>query len=444
MFTPRNALLAVLVGVTLAACSQTPQANAPQTPELATAAVPPGSEDPNFKKSLNGFGTPGGFATHMVTLPNHKALVVFSMGSPVPGEEMFIKVRRYNEDGELDRTFGGAGNIDANLRDTAGGSNKVIPQAVVVTPEGRIFIAATGSEPTFTDARIDRPIVFGLTPDGVLDPSFDGNGLLFPFSNTFSLDNNFIRPADLGYDAVTKKLTMGATIDPKSGNSFLWSYTVNVNQTGSFKENFIKEFGANLTFEKFRRLSGGELVIAAGITPASGGGIPRAYLVKQLDNGLVTGKAINVVGFETFVTGLRVDGNKLFLAGSAFTSSFNTQGYVARFNLDNLTKDAAFGSNGIRLVSKEVRDLAFSKGAGTAKKVLVAGTDGTDYMVARLSYNGQLDTAFGKTGVALVNFSNFFGEFANALSVDSKNRIWVGGLVKADGRNRAGIARLLP
>ena len=446
MSKTRAVLLSALVGLVLAACSQVPYADAPKDSTLAAAALPPGSLDPEFKKSLNGFGTPGGFATDMVTLPNNKALVVFQMGSAIPGQEMFIKVRRYNEDGSLDRTFGGTGNIDANLRDTAAGSRKVRPDDIVVTPEGRIFIAATGSEPTFTTDQIVRPIIFGLTANGVLDNSFDGNGLLFPFSNTFGLDNNDISVADLAYDVATKKLTMGATIEPKSSSSrdFLWTYTVSVNQTSSFKENFIKEPGANLAFEKFRRLPGGELLIAAGITPPSGG-LPRAYLVKQLDNGLVTGKAINVVNFEAFVTGLQVDGNKIFLAGSGFTGSgFSTQGFVARFNLETLFKDTTFGSNGIRFVSNDVRGIAFSKDAGTAKKVLVAGTDGTDYMTARMSYNGQLDTAFGKNGIALVNFSNFFGEFANALSVDSKNRIWLAGIVKADGRDRAGIARLLP
>lgn len=442
MLKAKAALIAALVAALLAACGQTPPADALKEPSLATAALPPGSLDPAFRKTLLGFGTPGGFATHTVTLPNNKALVVFVMGSNValPGNETFIKVQRYNEDGTLDRTFGGAGNIDANLRGTAVGKVRVIPQDIVVTPEGRIFIAATGTDLDFSDS---RPVIFGLTPSGVLDASFDGNGILAPRTATANPSTASISAADLSYDRATKKLTLGGTVDPP-GYSFLWTYTVGVNATTSFKETVVKE-PRSLKFAKFKRLSSGEMYIAAEITLETGS-LPLAYLVKQLDNGQIVRKAIDAVGLRTFVTGIQVDGGRVFLAGSAFTTSSKliTQGFVARFSAETLTRDPSFGSNGIRFVSNEVRDIAFSKGSGTAKNVLVAGTDGTDYMVARMSYGGQMDNAFGKNGIALVDFSNFFNASANSLSVDSKNRIWVSGRVKADGRNRAGIARLLP
>jgi uncharacterized delta-60 repeat protein len=438
----KSLLFAIFTALLLAACSQV--AEVPQE-GLESAATTPGSLDTTFRKSLNGFGNGGGFATNLATLPNNKALVAFSVVDN--NNQQFIKVRRYNEDGSQDRTFGGAGNIDANLRDTAGGSRNLTPQALVVTPEGRIFIAATGSDPNFTTEQIIRPIIFGLTPDGVLDSSFDGNGLLFPTTTIADPAKSNVFAKDLAYDPATKKLTLGGTVDPKSGNSFLWTFTVNVNQTTSPKETVVKESGANLGFEKLRRLPNGEMLIAGGITPSSGGSLPRGYLVRQLDNGIIVRKAINVVGFEAFITGLRVDAGKVFLAGSADTTgSLNFKGFVARFDLETLTKDTAFGSGGIRFVSKDVRDIAFSKGSGTAKKIIVVGSDDTDYLAARMSYNGVMDTTFGKNGIALVNFSNFADERTLTVSVDSKNRIWAAGLTESfnDSGFRAGIFRLLP
>lgn len=446
MLKAKAVLLLIIASLLLAACGQV--AEVPEETGLESTATTPGSLDPTFKKSLQGFTTEGGgFATNVVQLANNKALVVFSLeGDVVNGDrEQFIVVRRYNEDGSLDRTFGGAGNIQATLRDTAGGSRSVTPQDIVVTPQGRIFVAATGSDPTFTDDQIIRPIIFGLTKDGVLDNTFDGNGLLFPTTAIADPAKSNVFAKDLFYDPTAKKLTLGGTVDPKSGNSFFWTFTVNVNQTTSFKETTVKESGANLSMDKLEKLSNGEMVMAGGITPASGGGIPRAYLVRQLDNGLIVRKAINVVGFEAFITGLKVDAGKVFLAGSAFTGSgFSTQGFVARFDLETLTRDQAFGSSGLRLVSNDVRDIAFSN--DSAKKILVGGSDGTDYMVARMSYNGTLDTAFAKNGVALINFSNAVDERTLALSVDSKNRIWAVGLTESFNNSgfRAGLFRLLP
>jgi hypothetical protein len=439
----KTLLFIFITGLLLAACSQVAEVPQEETPQLESAATTPGSEDSTFKKSLNGFTTKsGGFATHMATLPNGKAIVVFELWDGTigaPGFQQFIAVRRYNEDGSQDRTFGGSGNIQATIR---GFLPNLTPDDLLVTPEGRIFIAATGRSSSLT-----RPLIFALTPSGTFDAGFAGDGSLTPVTTIANPTTNKISAADLSYDATTKKLTLGGTVDPKSGdNSFLWTFTVDVNNTNFPKETVVKEASANLELAKLEKLPNGEMVMAAGITPSSDNNLPRSYLVRQLDNGLIAAKAVNGVGFETFITGLKVDGGKVFLAGSAFTSGFKTQGYVARFNLETLAKDTAFGSNGIRLVGNEVRDIAFSNGTGTTKKVLVAGTDGTDYLVARMSYNGVMDTAFGKNGIALVNFSNAVDERALTVSVDSKNRIWAAGLTESfnDSGFRAGIFRLLP
>jgi uncharacterized delta-60 repeat protein len=417
-----------------------------EAPALGARALA-GALDPSFNgggKLLNGFTTlHGGFATNMAALPNGQMLHAYSLDNGlVDGDrEQFIVVRRYNEDGSLDRTFGGPGQVSAVLKQNAAGLRSLTPQALLVTPAGRIFVAATGSDPTFTTAQIVRPVIFALTKDGVLDPAFDDNGELYPTTTIANPDTASVFANDLSYDPTSKKLTLGGTVDPKSGNSFIWTFTVNEGQTNSFKETTLKESGANLRLDKLVKLANGEMVMAGGITPASGGGIPRAYLARQLDNGLVVRKALNVVGHEAFLTALRVDAGKVFLAGSAFTSGFKTQGFVARFQLDSLLLDPTFASSGLRFVSKEVRDMRLSP----AKQVLVVGTDGTDYMVGRMSYDGQLDASFDGDGVMPLNFSNVFNEHALALVLDQKNRINLGGLVAGtNGKDRGGIVRLLP
>jgi hypothetical protein len=431
-------VLCNLMGMLPTAWSQASAAEAPQRePEASVTALLPGSLDPTFQKSLSSFGNGGGFATHIAQLPNHQALVVFSVLNS--NNQRFIVVRRYNEDGSHDRSFGGPGEVQATIK---GGMPDLAPNAIVVTPEGRIFVAVTG----FAGSLV-RPLIFTLTSSGTRDTTtLDGDGLFTPVTTIANPNVAKIFAADLSYDAVTQKLTLGGTVDPNNGNSFLWTFTVNVNGVAPFTETVVKETAANLSFEKFRRRSNGEMVIAGGIVSPNGG-IPRGFLVRQLSDGLIVRKSIDVVGFKAFITGLQVDAGSVFLAGAAFTTAgFDTEGFVARFNLETLTVDTAFGNNGIRFVSDDVRGLAFSNGSGTAKEVLVAGSDGTDYMVARMSYDGQMDASFGDDGIALVNFSNAVDERTLALSVDSANRIWAAGLTESfnDSGFRAGLFRLLP
>lgn len=420
-----------------------------QVADLAAAAVSSGSLDATFNKSgklFQGFTTSGGgFATQVVALPNGQALVAFELQEGTlgaPGFQSFIVVRRYNEDGSLDRTFGGSGNVQATIR---GFSPILQPRKMVVAPEGRIFIAATGVSHAAGSSA--RPHLFALTPSGTKDATFGHKGALTPVTPIANPSTTRIFPEDLVYDPATKKLTLGGTARPNNGNgSFLWIYRVDVSNTNSTQETVVKETGASLEFAKFRTLAGDELLIAAGITPSSAAGIPRAYLVRVLGNGLVTRKAVDVVGVKTFITGLQVDGSKAFVAGSAFTNGSNADGYVARVDLATLALDTAFGNNGIRFVSADVRDLAFSKGSGTAKTVIVVGSGGTDYLAARMSYDGQIDASFGANGIALVNFSQFADERALTVSVDSQDRIWGAGLTESvdDSGLRAGLFRLLP
>jgi uncharacterized delta-60 repeat protein len=435
----KTLLIAVVTALLLAACSQV--ADVPQE-GLESAATTPGSLDTTFN-TIGKRLTSGGFATHVVTLPNNKSIVLIAAESSTSGsKEQFIIVKRFNEDGSTDRTFGGTGNIQAVLRDTAGGSTNVTPQDLVVTPEGRIFVAATGSDPTFTTEQIIRPIIFALTKDGVIDNSFDDNGLLFPTTTIADPANSSVFAKDLFYDPATKKLTLGGTVLPKSGNGFFWTYTVNVNQTNTFKETTVKESGQSLNLDKLEKLPTGEMVMVGTIF--SGGSFPTPFLARQLENGIVLRKGPVGIGAGAFITGLKLDAGKILISGSAFTSNtgFDTQGFVARLIADSLFLDTTFGANGVAFVSKDIRDFKLDAN----KKIVAVGSDGTDYLAARLSNNGKPDTTFGKNGIALISISNISPERALALDIDTKKRLMIVGIVEntVTGLDRAGFIRLLP
>lgn len=175
----RLGLTALTAALALVACGtpQTPSMSATPPaaedvkadgPIVQDLAVPggPGSFDPAYKPSFGGFGSLNNLATLVKSLPSGKTLVVYAVNSGNVLDQ-FIAVRRYNADGTLDRTF--ADGVQATLSGTFGGMKAVNPEAIVVTPEGRIFIAATGFNPNFPFTT-ERPIIFALTPNGGLDP----------------------------------------------------------------------------------------------------------------------------------------------------------------------------------------------------------------------------------------------------------------------------------
>ncbi|MCS7466941.1 VCBS domain-containing protein [Stieleria sp. ICT_E10.1] len=114
---------------------------------------------------------------------------------------------------------------------------------------------------------------------------------------------------------------------------------------------------------------------------------------------------------------------------------------VARFNA-NGTPDTSFDGDGIALVSplgssSSIRDVAIQ----TDGKIIVAGTNFNDLLVARLESNGAVDWSFGSSlGQAAIDFGS--SEVADAVAIQADGKILVGGHIgsEADGL----VARLLP
>lgn len=150
------------------------------------AGAAPGDADPSFSQdgfAFTEFGpsapTPGGGAAQ----PDGK-IVVAGVTSVNYGSERFPllafseHVTRFNADGTIDRSFGAKGTVD--LPGTSGS----LPNAeVAIQSSGRILVTGLqlGSPQGFS--------VFGLTPDGQLDPTFgDGDGIFDqPFSDGYVL-----------------------------------------------------------------------------------------------------------------------------------------------------------------------------------------------------------------------------------------------------------------
>lgn len=128
---------------------------------------------------------------------------------------------------------------------------------------------------------------------------------------------------------------------------------------------------------------------------------------------------------------LQSDG-KIVVLGSANS----TDSAVVRYNVDG-TLDTTFGSRGIALpkfgkrTGAPNRDLALQIDG----KILIAGTVGNGFGVARLLANGSVDTSFGSSGLVIANPSGTSSGTALAFSIaiqrvpalTGEERIVVGG-----------------
>jgi uncharacterized delta-60 repeat protein len=128
--------------------------------------------DPTFDgdgKVATDFGGSFDGAGDVAIQPDGKIVAVGSGFRSPPGRAMDFALARYNADGSLDASFGEGGKVL-----TAFGGNSIdAANAVVLQPDGKILAAGrTRSGPTY-DFALARYL-----PNGALDSTFDGDGLV--------------------------------------------------------------------------------------------------------------------------------------------------------------------------------------------------------------------------------------------------------------------------
>ncbi|HMS43170.1 MAG TPA: delta-60 repeat domain-containing protein, partial [Pyrinomonadaceae bacterium] len=94
-------------------------------------------------------------------------------GQSFNGTNNDVAVIRYNSDGSLDTTFDGNNGTGNGIVTTAAGSGNDFGYGVKIQPDGKIIVAGYYLGGTTNDALLIR-----YNSDGVLDTSFDGDGIV--------------------------------------------------------------------------------------------------------------------------------------------------------------------------------------------------------------------------------------------------------------------------
>lgn len=304
----------------------------------------PGTLDPTFSSDGIQLVNPTNVfdnAQDVLVFSDNKILLCGTTGNALDFDVMVVKL---NEDGSYDSSFGNNGLLTLP---NALGSDFAYDMDVL--PNGNIIVVGAKSL-TMADTEF---AAWSIKPDGTLDPNFATNGV---YETNLDSGEEYINQAVIHNNLiylVGRKYTPG------------FSYTSIAVQCIDLQGNLVTTFGVNGT---------------------------AIFQSSNTDEFNVTG--------ATFVTE-----GAIAICGDKYNP--NTFGSVPMIMLMNLNGGpvAAFGNNGLWLDASggSYYDIEYSN-----SKLIASGTNGSSAMARRHNLDGSLDTSFGNNG----SFTNAVGGYS--------------------------------
>lgn len=408
---------------------------------LVAAVVTPASAAPGDLDTFfgdDGVVTvfPNGAIATAVAIDHHDRILV--AGYTIR-DDPDLALARFTPAGRLDPSFGAGGKVVLDL----GGSDYAFD--VAIDDDGGIVVVGERA------AAEDRVAVVRLRPNGGLDPSFGGDGVvLTSFGRRFQSANAVALMAD------GRIVIAGSTSNGSTGRSALARYRTDGSLDRAFGDDGRVTLDLSPSGERFDDLAvlPGGAIVAAG--SAERGLVPWFSVAKVLANGTLddgfgrqgVGYRLVDVGFGPDVAhalAIRPDGG-IVVVGSAANDPRGGWA-IAGLSADGRL-DPDFSGDG-RLVTGS------STGAGTAfavlaqpnGKLLVAGrvhrrATQDDLAIVRLKPGGGRDLTFGVQGIATIDVAERSDAARDAILQPNGKLVLVGDAVQ-DGRRRFVVARLL-
>jgi len=344
-------------------------------------------------------------------------------------DEDFV-VTRYNTNGTLDTTFGRGGRVRTDFPGLA-----AVPSSVVIQPDGKIVVAG-GAFPLFTFAGNFEVVRYNR--NGSLDTSFGNGGIVTTFfpEGSYAFDValqpdgkiiaagtvfvDFVIGESSNTDFALARYNTDGTPDTTFGSGGQVStdfagveddaFSVLIQPDGKIVAvGSANSFATNYDFAAARYLSNGTLDGTFGV----GGRVTTDFGDRNFD--------------RARSAALQPDG-KIVAAGFAISHGGGVQNFaVARYTSAGVL-DTTFSNDGLAQVD-------FGDCCQSANKVLLqsdgkiitvgyANTEDSDsdFLLARLSSTGSLDTAFGISGKVRTSFGDLNGG-ANGAAFQSDGKI---------------------
>jgi uncharacterized delta-60 repeat protein len=320
--------------------------------------------------------------------------------------------------GGLDPAFAAAGQRTIPLPDSTATETAA---AVAVQKDAKIVLAGLTQ-----DANTSEFTVVRLNADGTLDTTFGSGGrVLFQFSG--ATDEQV---GSLTIDRATEKILVAGTVTKTSGQTTDTAFAVaRLNPDGSFDTSFngngmeAVEVGGQSTVQ-------GQTTAAVSLSTVAVQNTGKILL----SGSVYVSSIVQGANTEQLVVA-RLNDN-----GSA-DASFGTSG-VATVSVNAAASRAAGSVGALALPGDGTMVIAGTSGAA-------AGQSPANYFaVARLTAAGQLDTTFGNGGLSVFGFGNNPNSQATSVAALANGEVVVGGSTQADfaldGNSDFALARLLP
>ncbi|MDT4897393.1 MAG: hypothetical protein QOH25_2470 [Acidobacteriota bacterium] len=311
-------------------------------------------------------------AAHDVVIQTDGKIVAAGNAGTIAGGSFFA-LARYETNGALDNTFDTDGKVTT---DFSGGRFGLGALGVALQTDGKIVAAG--------DANITGQRDFGVaryTTTGALDTAGFGTGgkVITDFALNEDAISALLVQADGKIVAVGRAQLRVRILQAQDPNFQLARYT----STGALDTSF----GAN--------------------------GLVATDFPSNSDD-------------FAFAAALQTDGKIVVVGqtGAHFSqiSSADTRFAIARYNANGTLDTTGFGSGG--LVTTDfgtTHDTAFAVAIQSNGKIVVAGTNGSDFILARYNADGSLDTTgFGTGGKVTTDFGGFDSAKAVAIQTDGK------------------------
>ena len=322
--------------------------------------------------------------------------------------------------GSLDAAFGTGGIVTTSF----GASTSSVSKSMTIQSDGKIVMAgysSTGGIFIFAVARYNT--------DGSLDNTFDADGKL---TTAIGLTDDEATAIAIQTDG--KIIAAGFSYNGTNNVFALARY----NTDGSLDNTFDADGKVTTAFagsigniiNSIMLQTDGKLVVAG--SNHNGTNLDFALARYNTDGSLDNtfdgdGKLTTAIGPSddvAYSVALQTDG-KIAVAGNSDDFS-NNDFSVARYNT-NGSLDNTFDGDGKLTTSIGFAQNAAGLAIQTDGKILIAGSDGSNFVAARYNTNGSLDNSFDGDGIAITDVGTSFSSNANSVEIQTSGKIIVAG-----------------
>ncbi|AUB34548.1 Ca2+-binding protein, RTX toxin-related [Nostoc flagelliforme CCNUN1] len=324
---------------------------------------------------------------------------------------------RYNTNGSLDNSFNGNGKVTTNITSTlALPLSTDIGYSVAVQSDGKIIVAGV-SNGDFALVRYNT--------NGSLDNSFNGNGKV-----TTNITSTLALPlsTDSGYSVAVQSDGKIIVAGVSNGDFALVRYDTNGSLDTTFSGDGKVTTNISLidTARSVTLQSDGKIIVAgtdgtdfALVRYNSDGSLDTTF---SGDGKVTTDLRLIAVDIGYSVT-LQTDG-KIIVAGTD-----NTDFALVRYNSDG-SLDTTFGGGDGKVTTDLgliAVDIGYSVTLQTDGKIIVAGTNNTDFALVRYNSDGSLDSTFNGSGKVTTDLGFLAIDIGYGLAQQSDRKILVAG-----------------